>query len=66
LALEIGCEDELNTLLQCWVKDKEKKIHDRNEIESNKENWLNISNPYQTRTKGASKKRMKNALEKRN
>ncbi len=38
----MGCEDELNLLLQCWIKDKEKEM---NENEVNKENLLNISNP---------------------
>jgi len=64
LALEIGCENELNSLLQCWIKEKEKEIDDKNKNESNKENLPDISNPYQTRTKGAPKKRMKSALEK--
>jgi len=47
LALEIGCEDELNTLLQHWVRDKEKEIHVQNESELNKEILPNITNPYQ-------------------
>src|SRR5439155_11829397 len=51
LALEIGCENELNKLLQDWIKEKE-----REKIESNKENLPIISNPHQTRTKGAPKK----------
>ena len=59
LALEIGCENELNKLLQSWIKEKEKE-----KSESNKENLPSISNPHQTRTKGApKKKRIKGALE---
>ena len=48
LALEIGCEDELNLLLQCWIKEKEKEIDDKNKSEFNKKNLPNISNSYQT------------------
>lgn len=58
LALENSCENELNKLLQHWIKEKEKEIY-----ESNKENLPNISNPRQTRTKGAPKKRIKSTLE---
>ncbi|CAB5360724.1 unnamed protein product [Rhizophagus irregularis] len=64
LALENGCENELNRLLQHWIKDKEKEIYVNQENESNKENLSNISNPYKTRTKGAlKKKRIKSTLE---
>jgi hypothetical protein len=62
LALEMGCEDELNKLLQDWIKVKERTIRD-NLSKSNKENLPNISNPRQVRTKGAPKKRVKSALE---
>src|SRR5277367_5618593 len=62
LSLDVGCEDEINGILQGWIKKKESEIHGRN-LESNKENLPNISNPHQTRTKGAPKKRIKNALE---
>ncbi|POG81821.1 hypothetical protein GLOIN_2v1470367 [Rhizophagus irregularis DAOM 181602=DAOM 197198] len=64
LALENSCENELNRLLQHWIKDKKKEIYVNQENESNKENLLNISNPYKTRTKGApKKKRIKSTLE---
>ena len=62
LALEIGCEDDLNNLLQNWIKGKEKERCDNRECNSN------ISNPHQTRTKGAPKtpkKRVKSLLEDR-
>ncbi|CAB4442956.1 unnamed protein product [Rhizophagus irregularis] len=62
LALEMGCEDELNKLLQDWIKVKERTIRD-NLSKSNKENLPNISNPRLVRTKGAPKKRVKSALE---
>ena len=60
----MGCEDELNGILQSWIKEKEKER--QSEIltcNSNKENLPNVSNPYRTRTKGAPRKRVKNALE---
>jgi hypothetical protein len=63
LALENGWENELNKLLQHWIKEKEKEIFDNLENESNKENLPNISNPHQTCTKGAPKKRIKSTLE---
>ena len=66
LALEIGCEDDLNNLLQVWIKEKERERYDDLKNESNKENLPNISNPHQTRTKGAPKipkKRVKSGLE---
>ncbi|CAB4420628.1 unnamed protein product [Rhizophagus irregularis] len=64
LALENGCENELNRPLQHWIKDKEKEIYVNQENESNKENLLNISNPYKTRTKGTPKKKhIKSTLE---
>ncbi|CAB5193477.1 unnamed protein product [Rhizophagus irregularis] len=62
LALEIGCEDELNGMLQRWIREKENETRSR-QLEIDKENLPNISNPYQTRTKGAPRKRIKNALE---
>ncbi|POG62316.1 hypothetical protein GLOIN_2v1846544 [Rhizophagus irregularis DAOM 181602=DAOM 197198] len=62
LALEIGCEDELNGMLQRWIREKENETRSR-QLEIKKENLPNISNPYQTRTKGAQRKRIKNALE---
>ena len=55
LALETGCEDELNKMLQRWIREKERETHFR-QLETNKENLLNISNPYQARTKGAPRK----------
>lgn len=63
LALEIGCEDDLNNLLQNWIKKKEKERIDNLKSDSNNENLPNISNPHQTHTKGAPKKRVKSALE---
>ena len=63
LTLENGWENELNKLLQHWIKEKEKEIFDNLENESNKENLPNISNPHQTCTKGAPKKRIKGTLE---
>ncbi len=63
LALEIGCEDDLNNLLQNWIKKKEKKRIDNLKSDSNNENLPNISNPHQTHMKGAPKKRVKSALE---
>ena len=62
LSLEMGCENELNKVLQNWISKKKREIRDK-QLRSNKENLPNISNPYQTRTKGAPKKRVKNALE---
>ena len=62
LALEMGCENELNKILQDWIKSKERIICD-NLSKSNKENLPNISNPHQVRTKGAPKKRIKSTLE---
>ena len=53
-----SCEDELNELLQYWIKNKKRE----NKNISNNEN-SNISNPYQTRTKGTLKKRIKSAVE---
>src|ERR1044071_7827332 len=38
LALEMGCEGELNKLLQYWIKNKERENKDI----SDKENFLNI------------------------
>src|SRR5688572_18487633 len=63
LALEIDCEDDLNSLLQNWIKKKEKERSDNLKSDSNNENLPNISNPHQTHTKGASKKHVKSALE---
>src|SRR3954452_12031183 len=56
LALETGCEDELNEILQRWIREKERSRID-------KENLPEINNPYETRTKCAPRKRMKSALE---
>ncbi|CAG8780041.1 17000_t:CDS:2, partial [Cetraspora pellucida] len=59
LALQMGCKDEINQILQHWIKEKEKKICDEqleDELEFSKENRPCISNPYQTRIKGAQKK----------
>ncbi|KAF0530101.1 protein far-red impaired response 1 isoform x3 [Gigaspora margarita] len=62
LALETGLENELNKLLQNWIKKTEKKFYcDLNE--SSKENLPDISNPYLTSTKSASRKHIKSALE---
>ena len=41
LVLEIGCENELNKLLQGWIKEKERK-----KSESDKEDLPIISNPH--------------------
>jgi hypothetical protein len=60
LALEMGCENEINEILQSWIRKKEGEIRD-SQLE--RENLPNVSNPYQTRTKGAPKKRVKNVLE---
>ncbi|CAG8696555.1 3603_t:CDS:2, partial [Rhizophagus irregularis] len=62
LALEIGCTDELNGMLQRWIREKENETRSR-QLEIDKENLPNISNPYQTRIKGAPRKHIKNALE---
>ena len=60
----MGCEDELNGILQSWIKEKEKERQNETlTCNSNKENLPNVSNSYRTRTKGAPKKRVKNALE---
>ncbi|CAB5366255.1 unnamed protein product [Rhizophagus irregularis] len=65
LSLELRCENEINEILQSWIRKKEIEIRNRQlgRIIGSKENLPNISNPHQTRTKGASKKRVKNALE---
>ncbi|RIA95156.1 hypothetical protein C1645_758340, partial [Glomus cerebriforme] len=55
LALKIGCEDELNKILQEWIREKE-----RSRI--GKENLPEINNSYETCTKGTLRKCMKNAL----
>src|SRR5688572_2656219 len=62
LSLEMGCEDELNEMLQRWIREKENEIHYR-QLETNKENLSNISNPYQMRKKDTPRKRIKNASE---
>ncbi len=36
LALKIGCENKLNSLLQYWIKEKKKEIDDKNKNKSNK------------------------------
>ncbi|RIA88319.1 hypothetical protein C1645_739483 [Glomus cerebriforme] len=56
LALEIGCEDELNKMLQGWIREKE-----RSRI--GKENLPEINNLYKICTKGVPRKCMKNVLE---
>ena len=65
LSLELRCEDEINEILQGWIRKKEIEIRDKQLgcIIGSKENLPNISNPHQVRTKGAPKKRVKNALE---
>ncbi|CAB5181640.1 unnamed protein product [Rhizophagus irregularis] len=66
LSLELRCENEINEILQSWIRKKEIEIRNRQlgRIIGSKENLPNISNPHhQTRTKGAPKKRVKNALE---
>ena len=66
ISLDMGCEDELNGILQSWIKEKEKEKERQSETltcNSNKENLPNVSNPYQTRTKGAPMTRIKNVLE---
>lgn len=62
LALEMGCKDELNKLLQDWIKVKERIIHN-NLSKSNKKNLSNISYPCQVCIKSAFKKRVKSVLE---
>ena len=54
--MKYGCEDELNEMLQRWIREKE-----RSRI--GKENLPEINNFYEMRKKGAPKKYMKNALE---
>ncbi len=50
--------------MQSWIKEKEKERQNETlTCNSNKENLPNVSNPYRTRTKGAPRKRVKNALE---
>lgn len=63
LSLEMGCEDELNEILQSWINEKKREVRDRQRMGKILSNKENISNPYQTRTKGAPRKRIKNALE---
>jgi len=62
----MGCESDLNGLLQNWITEKEKERSDNQESESNKENVPKINNPHKIRTKGAPKapkKRVKSKLE---
>src|SRR6266536_4053794 len=65
LSLELSCENEINEILQSWIRKKESEISDRQlgRAIGSKENLPNVSNPHQARTKGAPKKRVKNALE---
>ncbi|RHZ51071.1 hypothetical protein Glove_485g33 [Diversispora epigaea] len=64
LALELGCEDEINKILRNWINEKKIEIRDSQPDHiSNKENLPSISNPHQTCTKGAPRKRVKNAVE---
>ncbi|CAG8756803.1 2625_t:CDS:2, partial [Gigaspora rosea] len=58
LALQLGQEDELNTLLLDWIKEKETEIYDKQ-----LDHKISISNPYQVHTKGARKKCLKSALD---
>ncbi|RIB22689.1 hypothetical protein C2G38_2173296 [Gigaspora rosea] len=51
-------EDELNTLLLDWIKEKETKIYNKQ-----LDHEISISNPYQVHTEGAQKKRLKSALD---
>ncbi|PKC02002.1 hypothetical protein RhiirA5_381296, partial [Rhizophagus irregularis] len=64
MSLELGCENEINEILQSWIRKKEREIRDKQQgcTIGFKENLPNISNPHQARTKGAPKKRVKNAL----
>ncbi|CAB4490355.1 unnamed protein product [Rhizophagus irregularis] len=64
MSLELGCENEINEILQSWIRKKEREICDKQQgcTIGFKENLPNISNPHQARTKGAPKKRVKNAL----
>ncbi|CAB5186867.1 unnamed protein product [Rhizophagus irregularis] len=64
MSLELGCENEINEILQSWIRKKEREICDKQQGCTIwfKENLPNISNPHQARTKGAPKKRVKNAL----
>uniref|UniRef100_U9SYN6 Uncharacterized protein n=1 Tax=Rhizophagus irregularis (strain DAOM 181602 / DAOM 197198 / MUCL 43194) TaxID=747089 RepID=U9SYN6_RHIID len=65
MSLELGCENEINEILQSWIRKKEREIRDKQQgcTIGFKENLPNISSPHQARTKGAPKKRVKNALE---
>ncbi|CAG8776840.1 18379_t:CDS:1, partial [Gigaspora margarita] len=58
LALQLGQENELNTLLLDWIKEKETEIYDKQ-----LDHEISISNPYQVHTKGAQKKHLKSALD---
>ncbi|CAG8597395.1 9900_t:CDS:2 [Cetraspora pellucida] len=62
LALETGYENELNKLLRDWINETERKMS-YNLNESNNKNLSNITNPYLTRMKDASKKCLKSILE---
>ncbi|CAG8792606.1 8434_t:CDS:2, partial [Cetraspora pellucida] len=62
LALETGCENELNKLLRDWINETERKTS-YNLNESNDKNLPNITNSYLTRMKSASKKYLKSILE---
>ncbi|CAG8740653.1 17156_t:CDS:2 [Cetraspora pellucida] len=61
LSLEISYENELNKILQDWIKKKEKIYNNINEF--NKENLPDISNSYLMQTKDAPKKCIKSMLE---
>ncbi|CAB4493651.1 unnamed protein product [Rhizophagus irregularis] len=65
LSLELRCENEINEILQSWIRKKEIEIRDRQLgcIIESKKNLPNISNPHQTCIKGALKKHVKNTLE---
>ncbi|CAG8823953.1 29957_t:CDS:2, partial [Gigaspora margarita] len=55
---ESNQEDELNTLLLDWIKEKKTEIYDKQ-----LDHEISISNPYQVYTKGARKKHLKSALD---
>lgn len=54
--MKLGCENEINEILQSWIRKKESKIRD-SQLEQ--ENLPNVSVSYQTRTKGVPKKRVR-------
>ncbi|CAG8538531.1 229_t:CDS:2 [Cetraspora pellucida] len=62
LALETGCENELNKLLRNWINETKRKMS-YNLNEFNNENLPNITNSYLMHMKSAPKKHLKSILE---